>query len=297
VKFLVVDDDPACCELLRDILSPYAACDLAIDGREAIDAFRLALEDGQPYDLVCLDIMMPGIDGHAALEAMRQIEQQHGIRGSDAAKVMMTTALRDSKHCIRAFEQGCESYVTKPLQPQRVLAEVTALLGELHERSQVVAGSRPAGNAAAQPAAASPALRCLIVDDDGVCRALLQAMLSPYARCTLAYDGQEAIDAVRLSLEDGQPYDLITLDIMMPGLSGHDVLKAARALEAEHGICGSDGCKIIMTTALYDSKHCIQSFREGCEAYVTKPVKEENLLQKMQELGLLAKNRAGSAAT
>ena len=229
-------------------------------------------DDGQPYDLVCLDIMMPGMDGHEVLDGLRDLERQHGISGLDAAKVVMTTALRDSKHCIRAFEQGCESYYTKPIEKRSLLQQVAELLGEMH------AASVP------EPQALRNA-RYLIVDDDGVCRALMKDILSPFGQCTFAYDGQEAVDSVRLALEDGRPYDLITLDIMMPGMNGHDALRGIRALEAARGIRGSDGVKVIMTTALRDSKHCIQSFREGCESYVTKPVDEGQLLDKMRELG------------
>jgi DNA-binding response OmpR family regulator len=47
-----------------------------------------------------------------------------------------------------------------------------------------------------------------------------------------------------------------------------------------------------MTTALRDSQHCIQSFREGCESYVTKPVDERELLGRMRELGLLREEPA-----
>jgi len=290
VKFLIVDDDPSCRELLRYILSPYAQCDLAFDGNEAIDAVRLSLEDAAPYDLICLDIMMPGADGHEVLDTIRQMEQRHGITGSDGAKVIMTTALMDTKQCIRAFEEGCESYYTKPIEGKEFLDQVRSLLGELPKlpRREATA-SRPSAELAARPGppGRSGNLRFLIVDDDGVCRALLEAILSAYGRCTFAYDGREAIDAVRLALEDNEPYDLICLDIMMPGMDGHDALKAIRQLEAQCGVYGSDGAKVIMTTALRDSKHCIQSFREGCESFVTKPIHEEELLQRMRELGLL----------
>ena len=131
-------------------------------------------------------------------------------------------------------------------------------------------------------------MRFLIVDDDPACRVLLRTILSPYADCDLAFDGTEGIDAFRLALEDGCPYDLICLDIMMPGINGHDALKAVRKLEAEHGIYGSDGVKVIMTTALRDSKHCIRSFKEGCECYLTKPINEDELIDRMHELGVLA---------
>ncbi len=306
MKFLIVDDDAVCRKLVKTILAPYGDCDLAFDGSEAIDAVRLALEDGQPYDLVCLDIMMPGTDGHEALEAIRQLESRRGIAGSDGVKIIMTTALVDSKHCIRAFHNGCESYVTKPLRAEKLLEQVRVLLGGPLERVlPTTAIASPARADITSPALAeaiplsAPAKlgrtpRYLIVDDDGVCRALLKAYLSPFGQCAFAYDGQEAIDAVRLALEDGKPYDLICLDIMMPGISGHEALSTIRRMEEEHGINGSDGAKVIMTTALRDAKHCVQSFREGCECYVTKPIDEDELLAKMLDLGLLECAKAES---
>ncbi|NUQ64429.1 MAG: response regulator transcription factor [Pirellulales bacterium] len=141
-------------------------------------------------------------------------------------------------------------------------------------------GCGPAEESARRP-------RYLIVDDDGVCRELLKDVLSIYGQCDFAYDGLEAVDAVRLALEDGTPYHLVCLDIMMPGSSGHASLEAIRQVEAERGVHGSDGVPVIMTTALRDSKHCVQAFREGCESYVTKPIREDELLARMHELHVL----------
>ena len=285
-RFLIIDDDLICRSLMNEFLKPFGQCDSAHDGREGIAAFRMALDRSQPYDLVCLDIMMPGTDGHQVLDSMRKMESERGIHGSDGVNVIMTTALRDSKHCVRAFKEGCESYITKPVREQDLLKQVELLLGGLPPRvatSEAEAAVSAPSRSPDQPSSA----RYLIVDDDRVCRELLADILRPYAQCDFAYDGAEAIDAVRLALEDDAPYDLICLDIMMPGTSGHDVLKAVRSVEAEHGLRGSDAVKVIMTTALRDSKHCIQAFREGCESYVTKPISEDELFAKMRQLGLL----------
>ena len=127
MKTLIVDDDLLCREFIKRLLSPYGQCDQAFDGREAIEAFRLALEDVEPYDLVCLDIMMPHTDGHQALEAMRELESEHGVYGSSGVKVIMTTALSNSKHCIRAFREGCESYLIKPIKPSVLLERLREL--------------------------------------------------------------------------------------------------------------------------------------------------------------------------
>lgn len=132
-------------------------------------------------------------------------------------------------------------------------------------------------------------MKCLIVEDEFAARKLLQMYLSDYGDCFVAVNGREAVEAFREALEEEQPYDLICLDIMMPEMDGRQALKAIRQIESEHGIAGLDGVKVIMTTALDDSKDVMGAFRDGCEAYMVKPVGRENLLKEMEKLGLLTK--------
>ena len=106
-RFLIVDDDLVSRETLRDILAPYGECDFAADGQEAIARFARR-RSGAPYDLVCMDILMPNTGGHDALRGIRRMEADHGLAGSDGVKVIMTTAVRDSQHCLQAFREGCE---------------------------------------------------------------------------------------------------------------------------------------------------------------------------------------------
>ncbi|MDE5952226.1 MAG: response regulator, partial [Acetatifactor sp.] len=90
-----------------------------VDGMEAVDAFMMALEDGEPYDLVCLDIMMPVMDGYQALMGIRNLEKQSGVAEDERAKVIMTTALNDEKNVKMAFELGCTIYSGKPIDKER----------------------------------------------------------------------------------------------------------------------------------------------------------------------------------
>ena len=76
MKILLAEDDFVTRKFMASFLSKYGECDVTVDGMEAVDAFMLALEEGEPYDLVCLDIMMPVMDGYQALMGIRKLEKE-----------------------------------------------------------------------------------------------------------------------------------------------------------------------------------------------------------------------------
>lgn len=119
MKILLVEDDFATRKFMKDFLSKYGECDVTVDGMEAVDAFMMALEEDEPYDLVCLDIMMPVMDGYQALMGIRNLEKERNIPKEKAAKVIMTTALNDEKNVKMAFELGCTVYSGKPIDKNR----------------------------------------------------------------------------------------------------------------------------------------------------------------------------------
>ena len=127
MRFLVVEDAPIARKLLTIHLSELGECDAACDGMEGVNAFRDALESGRPYDLICLDIMMPGMDGHRTLKEIRTIEESAGILGLDGVKVIMTTALDDSTNVLGAFSEGCEAYMVKPIRKDQLIVEMQKL--------------------------------------------------------------------------------------------------------------------------------------------------------------------------
>ena len=115
MRILIAEDDFASRKFMLSFLSDYGECDVTADGREAVDAFALALEEKAGYDLVCLDIMMPKMDGYQALEAIREIEKEQKVPEERASKVIMTTALSDSRNVRKAFELGCVAYAGNPI--------------------------------------------------------------------------------------------------------------------------------------------------------------------------------------
>lgn len=114
LKMLVAEDEFLSRNLLTRMIQSYGTVDGAVDGAEAVAALKAAYESGKPYDLVFLDIMMPGKDGQAALKELRNYEESIGIHSPDVCKVIMVTALADAKNVMAAFNSQCEGYVTKP---------------------------------------------------------------------------------------------------------------------------------------------------------------------------------------
>ncbi len=119
MRILLAEDDFVTRKFMANFLSKYGECDVTVDGMEAVDAFMMAMEDGEPYDLVCLDIMMPVMDGYQALMGIRNLEKERGIPDDKAAKVIMATALNDEKNVKMAFDLGCTIYSGKPINQER----------------------------------------------------------------------------------------------------------------------------------------------------------------------------------
>jgi two-component system chemotaxis response regulator CheY len=127
MKTLIVEDDPTSRLLLQGYLKVYGATNVAVNGQEAVEAMRLALEANEPYDLICLDIMMPEMDGQEALKEIRLIEEKKGIAGPNRVKIVMTTAIADKTNVIKASQHHCDCYLLKPLNKAKLLQELRNL--------------------------------------------------------------------------------------------------------------------------------------------------------------------------
>lgn len=135
MKTLIVEDEFVSRRLLQRLLLAYGDCDVAVNGREALEAISLARYEQEPYDLVCLDIRMPEMDGHEALKFIRQEEAKLGIGGLKCVKVIMITVTDESSHILQAFNTGCEAYVLKPIDRQ-ILLQQMKVLGLLKEAAE-----------------------------------------------------------------------------------------------------------------------------------------------------------------
>lgn len=129
-------------------------------------------------------------------------------------------------------------------------------------------------------------MRILIVDDDFAIRKVISIWLRKAGESDMAENGKEAVEFAIKAYEEGRPYDLMCLDIMMPVMNGLDALKNIRKYEKSIGIESGAGLKVIMATAASNPKSIMGAFNEQCEAYLVKPIEEEELFATIKKLGL-----------
>jgi two-component system chemotaxis response regulator CheY len=127
MKTLIVEDDFTSRLLLQTFLSRYGECHIAVNGKEAVEAFRVATDVAPQYDLICMDILMPEMDGKEAVSQVRALEAARGILSTSGVKIIMTTAVTDVKDLIQSFRELCDAYLIKPINTADLLRELRSL--------------------------------------------------------------------------------------------------------------------------------------------------------------------------
>ena len=121
-KTLIVDDSTAILEIMAGILDSYGIKELASaeDGSQALSLFKQALQAGEPFSLVFLDIVMPVMDGQETLQRMRALEKEAGIFGTRSV-IIMVTSLHSTDDMMHAIIDGdCDDYLVKPFEPEHL---------------------------------------------------------------------------------------------------------------------------------------------------------------------------------
>ncbi|NCO93146.1 MAG: hypothetical protein COZ06_33680 [Armatimonadetes bacterium CG_4_10_14_3_um_filter_66_18] len=172
-RILLADDSPANCKLVQACLSrqPYELT-IAGDGREAVELFQAG-----EFDLVLMDILMPGMDGHEATRRIREWEQGNRV---GATPIVALTALRDDEE--QARQAGCTTSLKKPLRLPELLALVSSVVdGAAAPAAEGVAEDPPPPPARpGEPPVVrvEPELRELIPEFLTTCRADLQSVIN-----------------------------------------------------------------------------------------------------------------------
>lgn len=126
-KVLVVDDEFVNRKLILEILKERAECDQAINGAEALTAYKGAIKARRPYDVILLDIAMPDIDGLTVLQKIRIMERKAGISFGAGVPIIMITAYKEP--FLDAFHKGCDDYILKPINADDLIAKIEEKCG------------------------------------------------------------------------------------------------------------------------------------------------------------------------
>ncbi len=266
MRVLVVDDNSANRRILTDVLKSWRMVPAtAKTGELGLQAMKSAVQEGSPFPLVLLDVNMPGMDGFAVA---RRIKEEPELAG---ATIMMLSSAGIRGDAARCRRLGVAGYLTKPVGRSKLLDAILTALGarDTDARPQPVITRHSLREA-------SRRLHILLAEDNAVNRKLAIAVLEKRGHAvTAAVDGKEALAAL-----EREPYDLILMDVQMPGMDGFEATAAIREKEKATG----RHIPIVAMTA-----HAMKGDRERCldagmDGYVAKPIRAHDLVEAIEDL-------------
>jgi signal transduction histidine kinase/DNA-binding response OmpR family regulator len=283
VTALVVDDNPTNRLILSELLRGWEMlAETAASAAQAMALMRARTEEGKPFQLVLTDLHMPETDGFGLVEQM-----QRSPAGQQHVVVLMAASGTHQGDLARSREMGIAAYLTKPVRRSDLRAAVSAALSKGQYLVQPAKPEEPVLKPqlpAAAPPSAGTSLRILLAEDNPVNQRVACAILRKAGHhVQVASDGRQAAD-----LAAAESFDVVLMDIQMPGMDGFEATAAIREMEKRTRTY----LPIIAMTA-----HAMSGYRERCLAagmngYLTKPIRPKLLLKTLEELPSLAQSPA-----
>jgi CheY-like chemotaxis protein len=258
LAILVVDDEQ---DFLDSIRRGLISCGFKKLHPES-DPVRAAslIRDGIRFDIAIIDMLMPEMNGIELLEKIKKTQP--------ATYCIMLTAVQDIRKVVECMQKGASDYLTKPISLEGLLSAIERA-GPLEKKEE------------------RTGLRILVLEDDASTCRLMQIFLDPIGECRILSGGRAALDAFQSALDQGKPFDLLLLDIMVPEINGIEVLRKVRTMEQSRGIHNRNRVKVIITSSLSDARNMEQAQSADSDGYLVKPVNRAKLLSTIRTVGLL----------
>jgi two-component system, sensor histidine kinase and response regulator len=262
---LIVDDNFTNRQVLGGIVTQWGMIPTAVEGgRAALLALETAKDAGQPFPLVLLDGQMPEIDGFTLA---KQIQNYPGLVQTTIMMLASTDQLGDASLCL---ELGISAYLVKPVRQSDLLNLICKTLQHLPPYRDQRA---PASSI---PRSATSPLRVLIAEDNLVNQTLGRRLLEKRGySVSVAGDGRDALAAM-----DKECFDIVLMDIQMPGMDGFETTAAIRQQEQ---LTGTHIPIVAMTAHAFkgDQERCLAG---GMDAYISKPIRQQELYATIERL-------------
>ncbi len=275
-RVLVIDDNAHNRHILHEALRSFGCRpEMARDGAEGLWMLERALETGDPFELVLLDVQMPGMDGFEALRVIREAPQLQSL------VVIMLTSVDSLGKVANCPELGWSAYLTKPVKQSQLLDTILEAIGR-----SAAANKSVQFQPEERRSLPAVSLRILLVEDNDLNAHLAKVLLEHAGhRVVPVESGEAALDC--LARED---FEMVFMDVQMPGMDGFETTAAIRANPAWAHL------PIIAMTA-----HAMKGDRERClEAgmndYVSKPLRMEEVSAAIERQLEPAKDRKGQAS-
>ncbi len=263
LSVLIIDDNATNREILQHQTASWGMeSDWAAGGQDGVNALISARQQGTPFDLVILDMDMPGMNG---LETARMIKADTSL--AEVREIMLTSVgLRKKKK--KARDCGILAYLTKPVRQAELR---TAILQVAATATVPGLTARLVTQHTIAETAARTGATVLLAEDNETNQEVAASMLRMFGyRVKVASNGRQAVDAASRT-----GYDLILMDCQMPVLDGYQATAEIRRLERNRP--AGRHTPIIALTA-----NALEGDRETCLAcgmddYLSKPFKAQEL--------------------
>lgn len=269
-RILIVDDDPLNVKLVAAKLS-HNQCQtfMAYGGQEALE-----LVEADPPDLILLDVMMPDVDGYEVTRKLKSNPQTRDI------PIIMITALDGVDDKVKGLEAGADEFLNKPVNTAELTARVKSFLRlkqyqeqlKTHCQTRNLFSSREEKGSCIQESLARPSI-LLVEDNDRDVRLIQGHLKGENYKMSLARNGEETISRVI-----GEKFDLIMLDILLPGMDGFEVCRRLKTVEATQDI------QIVVITCLKDLDSRVRGLELGVDDFLVKPINSHELRARLKAL-------------
>lgn len=270
VRILIVDDNATNRKVLASMLRSWGCrYEEAADAKQALEALRRAVQEGNPFKIAIIDMVMPECDGET-LGAL--IKNEPELRDT---MLVMLTSIGTRGDAARVRRIGFDAYLTKPIKQSQMYDCIATLLGtripsEEEERPRELITKHSLAEQRRQN------VRILVAEDNPVNQKVVIKTLERLGfTADVVSNGREAVEAL-----EKEAYDLVLMDVQMPELDG---LEAAGIIRDPSSRVQNHRVPIIALTA-----HAMQGDREkalaaGMDDYLTKPVKPGQLAEMLKK--------------